>query len=327
MKIWFSETQEIKKLLIEVEALRIVFDGLPEQKHIEENLRREALLKSSLFSARIEGNPLTLVQVNLMSQTTPKQDFVKLEIFNLLKAYNYIHSKRAPKNVSLKLICTLHKLVTNGISPDAGRFRKNPGAIFNQVGNAIYLAPPHFQILNLINELVTRCNNPVYPAPVNAAITHFSFEKIHPFSDGNGRVGRLILAYVLRREEYNFKGLISFEEWISDNRERYYQTLAPSGDATSFVEFFLESLINEARSILEKLKNVEEKPEDVLLPRRQEILRIVREHPYCSFDFMRRRFLQINPKTLHYDLAQLQKQKFVVKIGVSRGSVYKELTK
>lgn len=323
MKIRFSETQGIKKLLIELEALRIVFGQLPSLPHVEENLRREALLKSSLFSARIEGNPLTLAQVSLEPQTVSKQDLAKLEVFNLLKAYKYIYSNRAPKKVSIKFICELHKLVVKGISPDAGWFRKNPGAIFNQAGVAIYLAPPQFQIPSLMEELIKECNNHLYPTPINAAITHFSFEKIHPFFDGNGRVGRLLSAYILKRGGYSFKGLVSFEEFIDNNREIYYRTLVPSSDATDFVEFFLESLVSQTKSVLEKLKSRYEAPEDKLLPRRQETLRIIRDHPHCSFDFIRRRFHSINPKTLHYDLSQLQKQGFVQKLGVSRGSVYR----
>lgn len=323
MNIRFSETQEIKKLLIELEALKIVFDGLPQSQHVEENLRREALLKSSLFSARIEGNPLTLAQVSLESQTASKQDLVKLEVFNLLKAYKYIYSSRVPKKVSIKVICGLHKLVMRGISGDAGRFRKKPGAIFNQAGVAIYLAPPHFQVPNLMEELIERYSKLPYLTPVNAAIAHFSFEKIHPFSDGNGRVGRLLCAHILKSGGYNFKGIVSFEEFIDSNREIYYRTLSPSSDATNFVEFFLESLVSCAKSVLAKLKNRQEVPEEGLLPRRQEFLRIIREHPHCSFDFIRRRFAKINPKTLHYDLSQLQKQGFLQKLGVSRGSVYR----
>jgi DeoR/GlpR family transcriptional regulator of sugar metabolism len=75
---------------------------------------------------------------------------------------------------------------------------------------------------------------------------------------------------------------------------------------------------------LEKLKNQQtELPEEALLPRRREILAIIKDHPYCSFDFITRRFSGVNQKTIHYDLNQLQKQGFAQKIGKTRGSVYK----
>lgn len=323
MEIKFTKTTKISKLLTEIEALRIVFETLPTRSHIEENLRREALLKSSLFSARIEGNSLTLEQAGLIGQSVPKHDIAKLEIFNLLRAYKYVYLGKIPKKISVKFICNLHKIVMRGLTLDAGQFRDEPGAIFNQAGVAIYLAPPHFKLHGLIEELIKIASSNRYPVPVDAAIIHFLFEKIHPFSDGNGRVGRLLSACVLRNGNFGFKGLVSFEEFIDENRETYYRTLEPASDTVEFVEFFLTSIIEQAKLTLNKLKQKEELPEEMLLPRRKEMLSIIKEHPYCSFDLIRRRFTAVNPKTLHYDLKKLLDAGFVQKIGVSRGSVYK----
>lgn len=324
MKVKFNKTENISKLLVEIEALRIVFETLPILPHIEENLRREAILKSSLFSARIEGNSLTLEQVRLTTHTPQKRDIAKREIFNLLKAYRYVYMGKIPKKVSVKLICQLHKMVTEGINPEAGQLRNGPGAIFNQAGVAIYLAPPHRQVPKMLKDLVNIANIPSYPLAVNSATVHFRFEKIHPFADGNGRVGRLLSAYILKNGGYGFKGLVSFEEFIDKNRDLYYRSLEQENDITEFVEFFLESLASQAKLTLDKLKEKDrELPEDNLLPRRKEILNVIRDHPFCSFDLIRRRFLPVNPKTLHYDLNQLQLQGFVQKVGVSRGSVYK----
>src|SRR3989344_5046919 len=63
--------------------------------------------------------------------------------------------------------------------------------------------------------------------------------------------------------------------------------------------------------------------ENQLPLRRQEILNVVRDHPYVSFDFIRRRFFSVNPKTLHYDLKKLQDQNLIVKVGATRGAVYR----
>lgn len=322
MKIKVKQTEKIQKYLNEIEALRIVFETLPSLPHVVENLRREALLKSSLFSARIEGNPLTLDQARLIPRVAPKRDIAKLEIFNLLKAYKYVSVGKIPKKISIKLIQDLHKIVMKGLTTDYGRFRDGPGAIFNQAGLAIYLAPPHFKITALLNELIKIIATSQYPFPTKAAIVHFLFEKIHPFTDGNGRVGRLISAYILHIGGYGFQQTVSFEEFIEKNREIYYQTLEPVNNATEFVEFFLESLVTQAKLTLDKFKHKEELPEEVLLPRRREILNIIREHPYCTFDFIKRRFVAVNPKTLHYNLKKLLDTGFIKKIGVSRGSVY-----
>jgi len=83
--------------------------------------------------------------------------------------------------------------------------------------------------------------------------------------------------------------------------------------------------LRQANAGLERLKD---EPEDEgaphLLPRREEILAVIGEHPRSSFDFIHRRFLSVNPKTLHYDLGWLQKNKLVRKLGVSRGAVYEK---
>lgn len=323
MTIKFKQTGKIRKLLTEIEVLRIVFETLPTLPHIEKNLQREALLKSSLFSARIEGNPLTLEQASLIDQSATKHNIAKLEIFNLLRAYKYVYLGKIPKKISVKLICDLHKIVMRGLILNTGRLRDGPGGIFNQAGVVIYLAPPHFKLNGLIMELIKMASSNRYPVPIVAAITHFLFEKIHPFSDGNGRVGRLLSAYILRNGNFGFKGLVSFEEFIDKNRETYYQTLEPASDTTGFVEFFLTSLVEQAKLALNKFKQKEESPEDMLLPRRREILSIIKEHPYCSFDFIRRHFAAVNPKTLHYDFKKLLNAGFIQKVGVSRGSVYK----
>lgn len=323
LKYRFKETQEIRKLLIELEALRILFDQVKTLPYIEENLRRASLLKSALFSARVEGNPLNFENIEFASEVEKSDDLKKLEVFNLLRAYRYIYGSRAPKKLNLSFIKKIHQISMKNISFDAGKFRNQPWAIFNQAGVAIYLAPAPFRLPRLMKEFIHVSQSLKYEIPVKAAILQFLFEKIHPFADGNGRVGRLISAYILDSGEYGFRGIVSIEEIIDKNRENYYQALEPSLDATTFVEFFLESFIEQARLVLDKLWGQKETlPEDYLLPRRREILEIIKDHPYCSFDLISRRFAAINPKTLHYDLKQLQEKGFIIKAGKTRGVSY-----
>lgn len=319
----FRYNKRIKSYLAEIELLKRVFEKMPILPNFEERLRKESLLKSSLYSARIEGNPLTIYQIETSSKMVGK-NISKLEVFNLLRAYEYTYLERSPEKLTLNLIFKLHKMVMNNISPNAGKMRKEPWGIFNKADVAVYFAPAHFKLPDLMNEYIKIVGALKHETPVNAAIVQFLFEKIHPFADGNGRVGRLISAYVLKKGGYSYKGLVSFEKFIDDNKEIYYQALEPSKDTSQFVEFFLESLVNQANSFLEELKNKKvELPEDSLLPRRREIFEIIKNHPYCSFNFISRRFAAVNVKTLHYDLLQLQKKNFVQKVGKTRGSVYK----
>jgi len=212
----------------------------------------------------------------------------------------------------------------DGISPEAGSFRREPSAIFNQAGVAVYLPPMPQQISRLINNLVSLANSFQESSPVNAAITHFAFEKIHPFIDGNGRVGRLIATFLLKKDGFDFRGLVSLEKYLDDHRQTYYDLLAiGKKDITPFVEFFLEALSVQAEIAIDNIKEYKtETPQDLLLPRRGEILAIIKDHGTVSFDFLKRRFIQIPASTLHYDLKKLIEGNFIKKLGTTRGVCY-----
>ena len=303
-------TPQVNQLLIELEAVKLNFTSLSLSPQREENLRKTSLLKSSVFSVRIEGYPDTVTSPRLESQ-------------NLLKAYRLIHTKNAPLKPSLSFMRLLHQLTLDKISHNAGKWRTEEWGIFNQAGVAVYKAPAHFHVPDLMGQYVKFVNKIPDHAGVRAAIAQFIFEKIHPFADGNGRVGRLISAHLLTKSGFGFRGLAPFEEYIDNHRLTYYETLEPSHNITGFVEFFLEALISQSKQILSNLDSLTTSlPESNLPPRHQEILSIIRDHPYSSFDFIHRRFINIKSSTLHYDLAQLMKQKFIKKIRQTRGATY-----
>jgi len=307
-------TPEIRTLLDEINALKIVVTKYPPQPEILESVRRRNLLKSAVYSARVEDIP---------AQITDPQVHRKIEIQNLLSAYSYVLSPRAPKKFSESLISGMHRKIVKNISGSAGHYRSESWGIFNQAGIAVYLAPAHFHLPNLMPEYVRYTNQIQEPAPVIAAIAQFIFEKIHPFADGNGRVGRLISTYLLHRFGYGLKGLGIFEEYTDNNREEYYRVLEPNNDCTPFIEYFLRSLVKSTQDSLSQLTSATPfRPEDYLLPRRREILAIIRDHPGCSFDFLSRRFSAVKPSTLHYDLLQLLKANLITKHGITRAVVY-----
>lgn len=309
LKYKWQITPRTNQLLIELEATKIVFNSYPGQPHLELNLRRQSLLRSAVFSARVEGFSDTV--------NSPKK-----ESQNLLSAYLHIYSEKAPQKLSLSLIRRLHRLVLKKNST-AGSWRSQPWAIFNQAGAVVYLAPPALEVPQLMDEYIEYLERLDDHPAVIAAIAQFVFEKIHPFADGNGRVGRLISSFLLEKKGFGFRGLAPFEEYIEEYRSIYYSHLEPTTDCTGFIEFFLEAFIFQLKKDLGKLnQSREELPEDSLLPRRREIIEVIRDHPHCTFDFIRRRFTGVNTKTLHYDLAKLREKGFINKLGATKGVVY-----
>lgn len=289
---------------------------------IETNIRRRSILKSSLFSARIEGNTLTLDELPKVSSQSQKTK----EVFNILKVLNWVYERRS-KDITTRDILRIHQMVMTSLTDrhDLGKFRSDIGAIFNTAGIAIYLPPRPSQIPSLINKLVSLTNGKKEQfVPIKACLSHYIFEKIHPFLDGNGRVGRLLLQAVLAKDSYGMKGLLSLEEYLDSHRSEYYQALELSEkDVTEYLEFMLEAIAEAAKQAKELiLEKREAQVEEYLLPRRAEILNIIRDHHTINFDILRRRFLAVNERTLRYDLKWLVDRGLIRKRGTTKGVYY-----
>ena len=316
-------TPKITQFLQIIEANKAVIAQFSLPKEIEVNLRRQSVLKSSLFSAKIEGNPLTLEDLPQKSS----QDQKKREVFNILKGFEYINSRGQARDLSAKTVLELHRRVMEHLIDESslGEFRHEVSAIFNSAGIAIYLPPPPGQISKLIEKLLLFAKSTKEPfIPIRAALTHYSFEKIHPFLDGNGRVGRLVLNAILIKNGYGMGGLTSIEEFLDLHRSRYYRGLDDSEkDVTDYVEFILEAIAESstaAKTLVTTKQNAS--PVDYLLPRRAEILNIIRDHKMVNFDTIKRRFMSINERTLRYDLKKLADAGLVKKLGTTNGVYY-----
>jgi Fic family protein len=315
-------TPQISSLLSEIEGSKQVVDSVPIPIEIENNIRRKSTLRSSLFSARIEGNPTTPEDLPKLSSS----DLKKVEINNVLRAINWI-GQRTARDIAIKDILNLHAITMRGIEfEELGKFRTKHEGIFSSAGAVIYHAPPPRLLPGLLERLLKYINSDKEKfIPVRAALAHYSFEKLHPFTDGSGRVGRLLLLMVLSKGGYGFKQILPFEEMIDKRRDVYYRMLEePERDVTDYLEFVLE-VVNEAAIVTKRevlnMQRVESF--DLLLPRRGEILSIIKDQKLINFDSIRRRFKNINERTLRYDLKKLADSGFIQKLGTTRGVYYK----
>lgn len=315
-------TPKISQLLSSIEAAKEIIDSIAIPPEVEINIRRASTLKSSLFSARIEGNDLTLDDV----LKNPSKDQKRREVFNILKALNLIY-QRSSKDLNLKDILNFHQIVLEGLSTkdDLGKFRVEVSAIFNSTGIAIHLPPRPSQILPLMMKLLSFINSSKEQfVPIKASLAHYTFEKIHPFLDGNGRVGRLLIQAVLSKGGYGMKGLLATEEYLDNHRADYYHGLESSErDVTDYLEFMLEAISSTAQQVKQQvLEKQHLEAEDYLLPRRAEILNIIKDHELVNFDTIKRRFVSVNERTLRYDLKKLQDGGLIRKRGTTKGVYY-----
>src|SRR3989304_7597915 len=166
-------TPEISELFASIEASKEIIESVAIPVEVENNIRRQSTLRSSLYSARIEGNELVLEDIGSTSKNQQK-----VEVFNLLKALNYLN-KKSRKDLSLNDVLELHKITLNGLHPDAGKIRINMEAIFNSQGIAIFMPPPPKQVPGMLNKLIKYINAERERfVPIKACLAHFTFEKI-----------------------------------------------------------------------------------------------------------------------------------------------------
>jgi Fic family protein len=322
----FSLTPSVNHLLYELDVLKAGYELHPVTREQEVSLKRTSLLKSSLFSARIEGNPLVFSDV--LDVSRKDTDIHKTEIANLVSAYEQLSTIMSDL-ITVDRLKQLHAIVMQHISGEAGHLRQEESAIYNQAGVAVYLTPAHQGIRILLDELCVYVNMTKDAPPVAAGVAHIWFEKVHPFLDGNGRIGRLLSSYILKKGRYDFSGLVPFEQYLDEHRDDYYYFLGhDTQDVTEFVEYYLAALRSQAKvSLKAAYDGVKPDKYAHLLPRRGEVMRILEDHKVISFDFLCRRFRAVPTRTLHNDLTQLMRAGLVQKMGSTRGVLYSVIQK
>jgi Fic family protein len=167
--------------LTHVTALATALRTLPLTDHHAHYLHHLQTLKSSLFSARIEGNTLSLIKVKDIDLSNPK-DASQLEITNLLKAEKKLDT--APTPLSKNQLLEWHQIIMAGLANQAGKLRTESSAIYDGFGNIIYLTPSPSEMKKMLASLLVEVNGPVVPSHhylLNMAACHYYFEKTHPF--------------------------------------------------------------------------------------------------------------------------------------------------
>lgn len=318
-------SNEILELVSFIDSLRIYFNSNPISQNLKLNIQRKSILKSSLYSAKIEGNQLdehTIPEKTLNNLNTKILN-EQLEVFNILDGYEYIQNNDL--KIDKDLILKLHQILMNKLSSDNGKIRHEQSAIFNQAGIAIYITPPPEKVMEYIEELVIFINSQKQFPLIVALVSHLIFEKIHPFLDGNGRVGRLLFQAILKNKNYFFPFCIPFEEYLNEHKSDYYYHLEKGLINTDeYLLFMLKAYLTQIEKIKKNLEIEINNKEKIYLPlRREEILNIVKDHGTVSFDFIKRRFLRVPERTLRYDLKKLIDSKLIVKIGTTNKVVYK----
>jgi Fic family protein len=205
-------------------------------------LRRVNTIKTIQASLAIEGNTLSLDQVTHLFEGKrvigPEKDIC--EAHNAIKAYERLN---AWNPLSLEDCLKAHRLLMEGLTLDAGHWRAGDVGVFKEE-EIVHLAPPAKRVPKLMSELFAFIGQSDLSWLLKACIFHYEFEFIHPFLDGNGRMGRLWQQLLLMKEDLIFR-YIPIETLIREHQEGYYQALGKAdqaGESTIFIEFSLEKI-------------------------------------------------------------------------------------
>ena len=223
-------------------------------------LRKQNRIKTIHSSLKIEGNTLTEEQITALIEKErvvgPKKDIQ--EVLNAIKVYDNLDRY---KFYSEKSFLKAHLELMNGLDESAGKYRKQGVGIVK--GTKIeHVAPPFKNVPYLMKDLFHYLKNKEELTLIKSCVFHYEMEFIHPFLDGNGRMGRLWQTLILMHEYPVFE-FLPFETLISETQDKYYKALAmsdKSGKSTIFIEYMLgviqaslEHLLNYNHRILKDM--------------------------------------------------------------------------
>ena len=219
-------------------------------------LRKVSRIKSIHSSLAIENNTLSIEQVtdilNGKRVIGPSKDIIAVK--NAFEAYSKLDSINP---YDLKDMLKIHEIMMKDLIDEAGRLRSSNVGVFDEQGNVIHAAPPAKMVSILINQLFDWLKNDPIQMLIKSSIFHYEFEFIHPFCDGNGRMGRLWQTALLASWKPIFK-YIPIESVISSNQEEYYKAISQStkdGKSNAFILFMLNVINKAIEDILSESAN------------------------------------------------------------------------
>lgn len=335
----FQISNKVLQNIGAIEAARQVIENAPLIPYWEKKFQEEAAIRSVHFGTHIEGNELSLNQVERVlegEQIVARERDVQ-EVINYRNVVNYIEEKQnAP--IDEDTIFDLHKIVVHKIlSPqDSGRYREKDVVIRNSITGDVSFRPPHsIEVEWQMRDLVHFIQNERDIHPVlKTGIVHYEFVRIHPFLDGNGRVGRALSMLVLFREGYDVRKFFSIEEHFDRDPEAYYESLQSvekrNGELTVWLEYFTGCLAIELTKIKEKIEHIsidstlkKKLGGPVMLTDRQlKIVEYMQQIGYLENKVFANLFPDVSEDTVLREVQDLVKKGIIVKRGRTKGVKY-----
>ena len=266
--------------------------------------------KEALLSSQIEGTQASLEDIfEYESGDKPENINDVAEVINYIGALNYGMDRLKTLPMSLRLIKEIHGVLmqgTRGGNKTPGEFRKTQnwiGPPGSTLKDARYIPPPSQEVMKAVGDLEQYIHKGrKLPVLVDCGLVHYQFESIHPFLDGNGRVGRLLITFYLYFRGVLHRPLLYLSYYFKKNRQEYYDRLnmvRDKGDYEQWIAFFLKGVVETADSAVEtarKILELQTKHREMLWKKKLSsplavgILERLFEKPYVSVNDVAKEF-------------------------------------
>jgi Fic family protein len=226
-------------------------------------VRKEAVLSSQIEGTQSSLQDVLVAEAKVLRPDTPKDVD---EVINYVRAMNYGLARLQELPVSLRLIKEIHRELLTGVRGselEPGEFRRTQNWIGPSgctLSEATFVPPPAHQLLDLCGQLETFIHSETsLPLLVKVALAHAQFETIHPFLDGNGRAGRLLITFLLCEQKVLHKPVLYLSYYFKRHRQEYYerlQAVRDQGAWEEWINFFLKGVIEVSHQATETARKV-----------------------------------------------------------------------
>ncbi len=283
-------------------------------------LRRANRIKTIHSSLAIEGNTLSEGEVQAVLEgkkvIAPLKEIQ--EVKNAIKTYE-LYPKLNPFSIQDLLLA--HGTMMAGLVDEAGSFRKGGVGVFDGE-KPIHIAPPADRVRDLMNGLFGWLENADDHLLVRSCVFHYEFEFIHPFSDGNGRIGRLWQSLILGRLNPVFEHL-PVENMVYSKQQAYYEAINRSsdlGESGPFIDFMLEEILD-ALIVHQGKSNADIAGEKGLNYQQQRVLGYLRADRHISAAKIAAD-LDMSPRQIERMLADMKAKGIIRRIGANRNGYW-----
>lgn len=279
-------------------------------------LRKKNRIKTIQSSLEIEGNTLTEEQITALLENkriiAPAKDI--LEVQNAIEVYNDLKIFNPNK---IKDLESAHSVLMKNLVENAGKFRTTNVGIVK--GSKVeHLAPGGAMVKGLMNDLFNYLKNDKDLILIKSCVFHYEFEFIHPFTDGNGRMGRLWQTLILM-QQYPVFEYLPVESLIKENQQEYYNKLSESdkaGQSTPFIEFMLSIILQSLEQVLQSQNIILSANDRIFLFKEK-----IGNKKFSRKDYLQN-FKNISAPTASRDLKWAADENILMKSGEQRTTEY-----